>query len=349
MKRTSALVLTALVIAALFAVLAPLTVLAEFGTNWTATYYNCTDFNCPAVTSQTGINGINFVWGTGSPITGVNVDNFTIRYESIQQFQAGTYEFVASSDDGIRVYIDGALVLDRFIGRTFTTDRFQQTLTAGPHALRVEYLELIDQAQVQFQYFLISASPGVPTGTAGFDAFGTPIPIGTPVPAQGATVSFVRGLAVRTGPYLGATFVTTALAGTTYQVLARNSSEGVYTWYRIKVGEREGWASGRYLSFTGIDPNALPEQGSIFDEIDGAPDLGVIGAPRSIMNLRARPSERSARLGLVEWGEEVSIIGRTLQARQNRWFQVRTADGTVGWIFAPFVAVRGDINRVPVR
>jgi hypothetical protein len=347
MRRGNALLLTAVIVAAAV-LLAPLAVHAEFGSNWTATYYNSPDLSGTPVTSQTGINGINFVWGAGSPVPGVNSDNFTIRYESVQTFQAGTYEFVAASDDGIRVYIDGVLVLDRFIGRVYTTDRFQQVMTAGVHSLRVEYLELIDQAQVQFQYFLISAGGAQPTTS--FGVLGTPVPLVTGTPTgPGVTLIGVQGLAVRTGPFLGASFVTTATAGNQYQVIARNRDEGIFTWYLINVNGRQGWASGRYLTVNGIDPNSLPLQGSVFDQIDSAPDLGVIGSPRSVMNLRVRPSERTEILDQLAWGEQVSIIGRTLQAGRNRWFQVRTGEGLVGWIFAPFVAVSGDINAVPVR
>ncbi|MCC6614307.1 MAG: hypothetical protein IT320_12575 [Anaerolineae bacterium] len=128
---------------------------AAFGTNWTATYYNCTDFACPPVVTQTGLDGVNYDWGTGSPYIGVNADNFTIRFESVQTFVGGRFEFVPAADDGMRVFIDGALVYDQFYGRPFTEDRFQQTMTAGPHTLRVDYLELTDLAQVRIQWFLL--------------------------------------------------------------------------------------------------------------------------------------------------------------------------------------------------
>lgn len=346
-KRSIAVLILFIVLALLIST--PFIAQAEFGTNWTATYYNSPDLSGTPVTTQTGLSQIYFNYGAGSPVPGVNADNFTIRFEGTQTFQQGTYEFVVASDDGVRVFIDNVLVLDRFIGRVFTTDRFQQTLTAGPHNIRVEYLELIDQARIEFQYFLFSAGT-VPTTSFGTAVFGTPIPLTTGTPTgPGVTLQGVQGLAVRTGPYLGASFVTTATAGNLYSVTARNRSEGVYTWYYINVNGRQGWASGRYLTVSGIDPNSLPEQGSIFDQIDSAPDLGVIGSPRSVMNLRRRPSERTDLLDQLAWGEEVSIIGRTVQAGNNRWFQVRTGEGLVGWIFAPFVAVRGDINAVPVR
>jgi uncharacterized protein YraI len=65
------------------------------------------------------------------------------------------------------------------------------------------------------------------------------------------------------------------------------------------------------------------------------------------MNLRVRPSTRTAIIGSIPWGAEVPLLNRTVQGGQNRWFQVRY-EGRVGWIFAPYVSVRGDINAVPI-
>jgi len=73
----------------------------DFGTNWTATYYNSTDLTGSVVYTEVLPNGININWGTGSPNAAVHTDNFSARFTSVQLFNAGTYEFVASSDDGI--------------------------------------------------------------------------------------------------------------------------------------------------------------------------------------------------------------------------------------------------------
>ena len=78
---------------------------ADFGANWTATYYNSTDLTGAVAYTETLPNGININWGTGSPNASVHNDNFSARFTSVQLFNAGTYEFVASSDDGVRVFI----------------------------------------------------------------------------------------------------------------------------------------------------------------------------------------------------------------------------------------------------
>jgi hypothetical protein len=113
------------------------------------------------------------------------------------------------------------------------------------------------------------------------------------------------------------------------------------------VGERQGWASGRFLQLN-VDPLSLPTQGSIFDQIDNAPDRNAFAIPRAVMNLRARPSDRSPIIGSIPWGDVTSLIGRTVQAGINRWYQVRY-NGVVGWIAAPWVTVNGEIYSVPIR
>jgi uncharacterized protein YraI len=337
--------LLALLFALMVGLLPSLLVRADFGSNWTAAVFNNTDLSGNPVATLTGVPAVNFNWTSGAPVIngqtvpGVGTDNFSIRFTSTQNFAAGTYNFILASDDGARVLIDGATVLDRFVGRPLTTDNFTQTLTAGAHSIQIDYFEGIDQAQIQFQWFLQSASG---TAAPGFTA----TPAATAVPALTVSVTS-RGLSLRTGPYLGASLIGVAVPGVSYIPQARNRDEGVYTWYLVTVGQKTGWISGRYLAITG-DPNSVPQQGTVFDQIDGAPDVGVVGTTRSVMNFRRRPSARAARLGQLPWGANVQIIGRTIQGGKNFWLQVRY-NGQVGWIFAPFVSIRGPIDAVPVR
>jgi uncharacterized protein YraI len=231
-------------------------------------------------------------------------------------------------------------VINNFTPHAVTTDSAIVNITTSPVNITVEYFEGIDQAIVQVQWFL----QGSATAVGGFTA----TPLATAVPALTVSVKNVQGLALRTGPYLGASLVSVVRQGTEYVPLARNLDEGQFTWYLITVDTtRTGWVSGRYLNFTG-DPNFPGVQGTIFDQIDGAPDIGVVGVTRSIMNLRRRPSIRTAVFEQIPWGAEVPILGRTIQDGRNFWFQVRY-NNRVGWIFAPYVSVRGNIDAVPIR
>ena len=84
---------------------------------------------------------LKFEWGYGSPAAGLPADEFSVRWTRRVAFAAGFYRFHATMDDGIRVYVDGQLIIDDWRdggARERTADR---TLSAGNHDLRVEYYE----------------------------------------------------------------------------------------------------------------------------------------------------------------------------------------------------------------
>jgi hypothetical protein len=84
---------------------------------------------------------INFDWGAGSPDPKVPVDNFSARWEGNFNFNAGTYNFIMTSDDGARLFIDNQLVLNKWTDQPTTTYTVSQTMTAGAHAIKMEYYE----------------------------------------------------------------------------------------------------------------------------------------------------------------------------------------------------------------
>ena len=176
----------------------------------------------------------------------------------------------------------------------------------------------------------------------------TPIPTATPIPRVASVSNTVEALAVRTGPYLGATLNGVAVPGFEYDILAKNTDEGgEYPWYLIKVNESvSGWVSGRFLNMPpGLD-GLLGYQGSIFDTLDGAPDIGVFGTTLNITDMRRRPSGRSQIVLTIPANAQVSIVGRTRQNGGDFWYQVRY-NGQIGWI-AAFVQ-RGQTDTVPIR
>ncbi|GFJ96708.1 PA14 domain-containing protein [Phytohabitans rumicis] len=108
---------------------------------------------------------VDFDWGEGSPDPLIMPDRFVARWTRTALLPAGIYRFSGASDDGVRVYVDDQLVLDKWRDQNepFTADKI---LFSGPHTIRVEYYEGAAGALMRFGY----ARVGDLTPPAGFDA-----------------------------------------------------------------------------------------------------------------------------------------------------------------------------------
>ena len=47
--------------------------------------------------------------------------NFSVRWVKTQNVSAGIHTFTATADDGVRVYLDGTLVIDQWRDQSATT------------------------------------------------------------------------------------------------------------------------------------------------------------------------------------------------------------------------------------
>jgi hypothetical protein len=107
---------------------------------WHAQYWNDLDLGgSPAVEREDA--NIDFDWGTGSPDGAVGADTFSARWTRTVSVSPGTYDFAVTSDDGIRVWIDGVLLLDRWYDHSVQTFHFSRYLGPEHHHIKVEYYE----------------------------------------------------------------------------------------------------------------------------------------------------------------------------------------------------------------
>ncbi len=107
---------------------------------FTACYYtNTTLTGNPAVVRTD--SQINFDWGSGSPDAKILPGDFSARWEGYFNFNQATYTFTILTSDGMRVYVDGNLIFDRWRDQAATMYTVRQALSAGPHLVRVEYYE----------------------------------------------------------------------------------------------------------------------------------------------------------------------------------------------------------------
>ena len=64
---------------------------------------------------------IDHDWDEGSPGPGIATNRFVARWSRTMTFAPGDYEFAVTADDGVRLYVDGVAVIDRWIDQGPTT------------------------------------------------------------------------------------------------------------------------------------------------------------------------------------------------------------------------------------
>ncbi len=86
---------------------------------------------------------IHFDWGSGSPDSTVNADHFSVRWTGkLTPSVSGVYKLSTTTDDGVRVYIDGKLLVNSWYDRGPTSDLVSIKLEAGrQYDVRMEYYE----------------------------------------------------------------------------------------------------------------------------------------------------------------------------------------------------------------
>ena len=129
--------------------------------NWVAEYYD-DRFLTPPVTLIREETAVDFDWMSGGPGGGMPVDNFSARFTKTQNFGAGTYRFTARADDGIRVFVDGAPIIDKWFDQGPTTYNADLGLTAGNHTVIVEYFENGGGAVAEVSWVQLSGEPPPP-------------------------------------------------------------------------------------------------------------------------------------------------------------------------------------------
>ena len=128
---------------------------------WTAEYFsNVSLSGTPALVRCESV--IDHGWGLGAPASGLPADNFSVRWSSTQSMVAGSVTLTATADDGVRVSLDGTRVIDGWRDQSATTYTATRTVTAGDHALVVEYYERGWDAVARFAISGVAEPPPPP-------------------------------------------------------------------------------------------------------------------------------------------------------------------------------------------
>jgi chitodextrinase/glucose/arabinose dehydrogenase len=114
------------------------------GTGLRAEYFNNRLLTAPA--ALTRLDGpVDFDWGNNAPASSVNADNFSVRWTGqLEAPVTGSYTFATTTDDGVRLWVNGQLLINNWTDHGPTTDQATVSLplTAGQrYDVRLEFYE----------------------------------------------------------------------------------------------------------------------------------------------------------------------------------------------------------------
>jgi hypothetical protein len=126
-------------------------------TEWRGEYYNNVHLSgSPLVRND---EKIDFDWRKGSPAKGIHADNFSVRWTRQLDFEARTYRFNVRVDDGVRLWVDGQLLIDQWNDGAMRTYSVERTMTQGKHKVRVEMYERTGRAAITFWREVVESYP----------------------------------------------------------------------------------------------------------------------------------------------------------------------------------------------
>lgn len=136
------------------------------GTGVMAEYFSGVDLAGAALVSAT-VPNIDFRWGQEVPHAGVPADDFSARYHGyLVPADSGDHVFTTSSDDGVRLWINGEPVVDDWRDHGAEANVARVALTAGePAEILLEYYDRGGDAEARLAYQPPSGScQAVPAG-----------------------------------------------------------------------------------------------------------------------------------------------------------------------------------------
>jgi hypothetical protein len=82
-------------------------------------------------------------WGLDAAVREtVGTTHFGLTAETTLELEAGRYLLKVTSDDGVRVFVDGRTALENWTWHAPTLDRLELELSAGEHAFALEYFQI---------------------------------------------------------------------------------------------------------------------------------------------------------------------------------------------------------------
>ncbi len=231
----------------------------------TAVYYNSTDLTGqPNVTvTETNNPAITWDFGSGRPDPALPYDNFSVRWtgQVLPQYSE-TYTFDGRSDDGMKLWVNGQLLINQWKAQGATDVLGTIALQAGVrYDVVCEYLEVTSTAEAHLSWYSNSQPKQIiPTGRLFPTATGATVLAGNPPAAPPGITSPSTAVALLNA---GSPF--------TYTIAATNSAtnfsaSNLPAWMTLTNGVLSGTppAAGHY-QFTITATNSAGSSSSVVD------------------------------------------------------------------------------------
>lgn len=97
---------------------------------------------------------LDFNWRQGTPDAAIGIDFFSVRWSGkIKPLYSENYNIYTTSDDGIRVWVDGNLIIDSWVKQSGTERVGSISLQAGKlYDIKVEYYENQGDAKAKLMW-----------------------------------------------------------------------------------------------------------------------------------------------------------------------------------------------------
>ncbi|RIK35513.1 MAG: hypothetical protein DCC55_30085 [Chloroflexi bacterium] len=139
---------------------------AVSGQSWQGSYYANPDLRGDPVLVRADAE-IHFYWGTGSPDPALPNDEFSVRWQRSLWFESGLYRFTVEVDDGVRLFVDGNLLLESWRRGERRVLSLDYPMQAGQHTVQLDYFEHAGDALIILNWHRLSDLAPPPTGTPG--------------------------------------------------------------------------------------------------------------------------------------------------------------------------------------
>jgi hypothetical protein len=176
-RTVTHLATAALVFIACLGAMLPSASTAQTPVVWRAEYFENRNLTgSPVVVVEE--NAINHRWYDHGPGYGIRRNHFSARWTTYHEFSEGTYVFKAYTDDGVRLVVDGQVLIDEWRDQIATLFEQRIRLGAGFHSVLVEYYQDIGDATAIVWWEWLSG-PVTPLWRAEY--FNNPYLVGAPV------------------------------------------------------------------------------------------------------------------------------------------------------------------------